>query len=473
MEPKDQETGAKARRSAGTGRGKISDETFVQIRESQKLGALGLFAMILQAMAIGIVSGIVIGVFRAAFTVLNRIGTSWVLPQEAAGFGGGLSVLLALGACCLVAGTLLRIEPTISGSGIPQVELAQMGRFPPMNWLRVLVTKFIGTLTSLTAGLSVGREGPCVQMGAAVGIGVGTYFYGAEAQKMHRYLTGGAVSGMTAAFSSPIAGVLFAIEDMKVVLDRRMFTFLAVAAASAWLMVDKILGLPMVFPFSGLGFPDAGSAAALVPSAILCGAAGACYSKLLIGTTLFEDRVAWPSKWLRIGLPFALVALLLRVYPDVLTGIGPSPTGLQTAGLTVGALATLFAVKAAFSCLSFASGVAGGILMPILALGSILGSLAFGIGTAFGAASPALSGTFMVACMASFFAAVVRTPLTSAALLTEMTGAWALLPLTLASAAAGSLISKALGTEPVYDSLKNRILRQREKAEGHAWAPRN
>ena len=119
MEPKDQETGAKARRSAGTGRGKISDETFVQIRESQKLGALGLFAMILQAMAIGIVSGIVIGVFRAAFTVLNRIGTSWVLPQEAAGFGGGLSVLLALGACCLVAGTLLRIEPTISGSGIP------------------------------------------------------------------------------------------------------------------------------------------------------------------------------------------------------------------------------------------------------------------------------------------------------------------------------------------------------------------
>lgn len=270
----------------------LSEETRIQIRESQKLGALGQLAFVLQALVIGAISGFVIGIFRMAFTVLNGLGTNWVVEEFQKGAEGFLFIAAALIFCCLLSGFLLKIEPMISGSGIPQVELAQIGKFPPMNWLRVLITKFVGTLTALAAGLSVGREGPCVQMGAAVGVGVGTFFYGKHAQTMHRYLTGGAVSGMTSAFSSPIAGILFAVEDMKVILDRRMLAFLAITAMSAWFMVKHILGLPLVFPFVGLeplGFLQLW---VLLPVCILSGVLGICQdtSKKLVRSLFIPEE---------------------------------------------------------------------------------------------------------------------------------------------------------------------------------------
>lgn len=446
----------------------LSEETRIQIRESQKLGALGQLAFVLQALVIGAISGFVIGIFRMAFTVLNGLGTNWVVEEFQKGAEGFLFIAAALIFCCLLSGFLLKIEPMISGSGIPQVELAQIGKFPPMNWLRVLITKFVGTLTALAAGLSVGREGPCVQMGAAVG--VGTFFYGKHAQTMHRYLTGGAVSGMTSAFSSPIAGILFAVEDMKVILDRRMLAFLAITAMSAWFMVKHILGLPLVFPFVGLeplGFLQLW---VLLPVCILSGVLGTVYCWILVSITCFEDRLPWPSRWVRLAVPFVMVALLLLFYPTVLTGFGPTPTQMEQLRLSIDFLLLLFLVKAFFSCFSFASGIAGGILMPILTAGAILGCLLSSIGQSAGILLSSQSGTIMILCMACFFSAVVRSPLTSAALLTEMTGDWTLLPVTLVASIAGNLIARYMGADPVYESLKARILRQREHAAPAAAA---
>ena len=448
----------------------LSEETRIQIRESQKLGALGQLAFVLQALVIGAISGFVIGIFRMAFTVLNGLGTNWVVEEFQKGAEGFLFIAAALIFCCLLSGFLLKIEPMISGSGIPQVELAQIGKFPPMNWLRVLITKFVGTLTALAAGLSVGREGPCVQMGAAVGVGVGTFFYGKHAQTMHRYLTGGAVSGMTSAFSSPIAGILFAVEDMKVILDRRMLAFLAITAMSAWFMVKHILGLPLVFPFVGLeplGFLQLW---VLLPVCILSGVLGTVYCWILVSITCFEDRLPWPSRWVRLAVPFVMVALLLLFYPTVLTGFGPMPTQMGQLRLSIDFLLLLFLVKAFFSCFSFASGIAGGILMPILTAGAILGCLLSSIGQSAGILLSSQSGTIMILCMACFFSAVVRSPLTSAALLTEMTGDWTLLPVTLVASIAGNLIARYMGADPVYESLKARILRQREHAAPAAAA---
>ena len=145
-------------------------------REVHDLGATGAGRLICQALLTGAVSGGVIGLFRIAYTRINAAVVALVgpaAPTEAA------AVACLFGVLCLMAaagGWLLRIEPLISGSGIPQVELMIAGRIPPMRCLRVLFAKFTGTLISLSAGLSVGREGPCIQMGAAVGLGVGRLF---------------------------------------------------------------------------------------------------------------------------------------------------------------------------------------------------------------------------------------------------------------------------------------------------------
>lgn len=188
------------------------------LRDLQALRALGVWRLTFQALITGGVTGAVIGLFRLAFTVINEGVVDYVHahnlsdPQVAVGIFAALAVLAAL------AWLLLRLEPLTSGSGIPQVELMVAGQMR-MNWFRVLWTKFAATLISLTGGLSVGREGPCIQMGAAVGSGVGHFWHDEKAQSMPRYLVGGSVAGLTAAFGAPVAGLCFAFEEMKTVLS--------------------------------------------------------------------------------------------------------------------------------------------------------------------------------------------------------------------------------------------------------------
>lgn len=135
----------------------------------QEIQTAGVGRLLLEALATGLISGFIIGVFRMAYNFVNatlvrefrlHVGT----PEGMILTGG--AILL----CAVIAWLMVRHEPLISGSGIPHVELVLRGKMP-MPWRRILWTKFIGTLASLSGGLSVGREGPCIQMGAAVGCG--------------------------------------------------------------------------------------------------------------------------------------------------------------------------------------------------------------------------------------------------------------------------------------------------------------
>ncbi len=445
----------------------IDSEVRFQLQESQKLGALGTFGLLVQAAAIGCITGLVIGAFRMLFNCLNHLSSDslrGVLPHETlAGMLPAYGVIFLL---FLLSVLFLRIEPMVSGSGIPQVELAQKGKYPPMNWFRVLAVKFLATLASLAAGLSVGRQGPSVQMGAAVGIGVGTMLHGRHAQSMHRYLTGGAVAGMTAAFSSPVAGLFFAIEDMQVVLDRRMLVFLTVASASAFFSVYGILGIPLLYPFQNTAFPEFAESAALAAVMAIAGICGSLYTRIMVGLILAEDRIRWKRPWIRTLLPFLLSGFLITVYPAVITGLGPAPLELENTSLAFSAVLMLFAVKVLFSAASFASCVSGGILTPMLTMGAMLGSCCFIAGNSLGIFTAGISGTVIAVAMAGFFAGVARTPVTAAALLIETTCAWNAAPFILLAAFAGHWIAGLLGTRPVYSYLRERILKQQETVSG-------
>ena len=440
---------------------RIARITVPVLREMQALRNESVFRLMVQAAFVGGASGAVIGAFR----LLYDLGNAWIVDWIR--HGEGLSLLLtvfgALVVMALTAGQLVRREPLISGSGIPQMELALAGQLP-FPWLRVVVCKFVGTLISLSGGLSVGREGPSIQMGAAVGCGFGQLFRklsGEAAGNAPRFLIAGSVAGLTAAFGAPVAGMLFAFEEVKTIVTVPLLLFTGVSAAAAWFVIEYLFGFGLVFPFAAIpSLPWAQLWVALLIG-IGTGLFSAAYNALLLQTTLLHDRQRILPVPLKPLLPFLLSGILLFLYPQVLAGIGISTAdlaGLTSAPLLLGALALLLAVKVGFSVLSFASGVPGGLLMPMLAIGSMVGALA---GTLFidaGMTSASQLPVCLLLGMTGLFAGTVRAPLTGTALVAEMSGAFACLPEMAVVALVATLVANKVGSPPIYDSLKKRIL---------------
>ena len=288
----------------------------------------------------------------------------------------GTLILLAL-----IVGQMVRKEPLISGSGIPQTELALAGLLPYPGF-RIVAAKFVGTLLSLSGGLSVGREGPSIQMGAAVGCGFGRIFQklaGEDPGHAPRFLIAGSVAGLAAAFGAPFAGMLFAFEEVKTIVTVPLLLFTGVASFSAWFVVTILFGFGLVFPFASI--PSLNWGQIWIPALLGVGTGlfSALYNAALIRVTELHDRQKLIPAPLKPLLPFLLSGVLLYAYPQVLVGIGYSTAdlgGLTPNGpLLLGPVALLLCVKIIFSILSFASGVPGGLLMPMLAIGSMVGAV--------------------------------------------------------------------------------------------------
>ena len=427
------------------------------LRDVDALRRQGVWRILLQALVTGGVSGAIIGLFRAAYDALSSLTVRVLHVNDLQTPLVATAIFLSLMALALLSMLLLRAEPLISGSGIPQVELMLHGHFR-MQWLRVLLCKFTGTLVSLTGGLSVGREGPCIMMGAAVGAGAGRLWNKNDQHDLPRFLVGGSVAGMTAAFGAPLAGMFFAFEEMKTLLGVPMLLFTGGCALAAWFVVDQLLGFGLVFPFASQQLLQ-WQQLWIPPLVGMCmGFLGTVYNATLLRLTLWEDRCRFLPFPVRTLLPFVLTGCLLYNYPQVLTGVGVTTLQLENPQLPLTALLALLTVKLLFSCVSFASGVSGGILMPLLLMGALGGACLTSSFIHLNMLDPAQTGTILTLGMAGMFAASVRAPLTGTALLVEMTGAFHNTPVVLLTAFVAVFTANTLHSSPVYDSLRTRCL---------------
>lgn len=431
------------------------------LREMQDLRNEGVVRLLFQAVVVGGGCGAVIGCFRAWYTYTNAEIVNLLERNDIYSLPGVLAIFGTLLALALSVGWMVRKEPLLSGSGIPQVELAVAGRLP-MPWLRIVVGKFVGTWLSLTGGLSVGREGPCIQMGAAVGCGFGR-LWRSDPQNAPRYLIAGSVAGLTAAFGAPVAGMLFAFEELKSIVSVPLLLFTSAAAAAAWGMVNKLFGFGLVFSFADLIPLHWGQIWLAVLLGLGLGGFGALYNALLMTVTRRYDRQKLLPVSLKPLLPFCLSGILLYCYPEVLVGVGIPITGLENNTLPFTALMLLFAVKIAFSILSFASGVPGGLLMPMLGIGGLTGACAASLLISLELIDPSQTAGILVLCMGGLFASTVRAPLTGAALVVEMTGALPSLPELAIVALLATLTANKIGSFPIYDSLRRRIMKARAR----------
>lgn len=404
--------------------------------------------IVMKSLLVGAIAGLVTVAFRVCVTQVFSAAQNLVTlahTQVWAAFLWFAAVALA----AFAVSRLLKWEPMITGSGIPQLEGELKGMFSH-NPLRVLVGKFAGGLLSLGAGLSLGREGPCIQMGAAVGKGFSRRGSGEEKNLL---MTGGGAAGLAAAFGAPLAGILFALEEVhKSFSAKILFTSIAACAASG-VVTRLLLGPAPIFsipltqsvPLSGYWL--------LVLLGVAAGLMGVFYNFAIQKTQDMYERMKKIPPSYRVAFPFAASAILAFLLPSILGGGVPLVGDMAAGKYALLILLLLLAAKFAFSMFSFCSGVPGGILMPMIVMGALLGN-AFGVfGTAVFGLPAALTQNFMIFAMAAFFGAIVRAPLTGIVLVCEMTAAYdQFLPLIITTFTA-YLVARLLHARPVYDQL--------------------
>ena len=417
--------------------------------QSFKLHLLG------ESLIVGVAAGLVISLYRFGISRLNQAMQSF-LGQAADQL---TSLLLFAGALligALVAGFCYQKEPLISGSGIPQVSAQLKGRLRPA-WFKVLFYKFCGGLMTLGGGLTLGREGPSVQIGAALGQGLGDLMRRPHLER--RYLiVSGAGAGLAAAFNAPIAGVIFALEEMH----RHLSSFALVSAMVASFTANYMAGLfygqhPVLF-FTDVKALPLHFYPVILLTGLLVGLSGVLFNKLImLGKGLYA-RLHLPP--LLAGLlPFAVVGVACCIWP-VLFGSGEHLIFLPVEGFKpLPQIVILYLTKLLLLVICFGSGLPGGIFFPLLVLGSLVGQGTGLVLQQAGLFPTELILTLSLMAMAGHFAAIVRAPLTGIILISEMTGSFAnMLPLGLISLIA-YLTAELCHSEPIYESLEKALHR--------------
>ncbi|MEJ0092645.1 MAG: ClC family H(+)/Cl(-) exchange transporter [Methylocella sp.] len=431
-----------------------------------------LLPLTLLAAAAGAGSGFICGLFRLALREADNLRIAFpenwrdlplpwrLLPpgwRDQPIVGCLLMVGIAAAATAFSAWLVRRFMPTAAGSGIPRVEAVIDGELPPAPFA-LLPVKFLGGLLAIGSGLALGREGPCVQMGATLAHRMGKLFGRNEADG-RSLLAAGAGAGLAAAFNAPLAGSAFVLEELIKKFEMRNAVAALGASASAIVVARLLTGPEPDFFVASLPYPDASDNLLCLALGGVAGLLGVVYNRTLLGALALADRLAnWPVE-VRAGLIGAAVGALAWFAPGLVGG-GDEITQTTLIGAEPLALLPLFfLVRLVLGSASYAAGTPGGLFAPLLVLGAQMGFF-------FGALchpDPGTSAThaimFAVVGMAAFFTTVVRAPLTGIILVTEMTANSRLLLPMLAACFSAMALATMLGEPPLYDSLKERTLR--------------
>lgn len=412
---------------------------------------------LVRAAVVGVIAGLFAVGFKWALAESERSRTTLVdwlraLPHAKLWAWSVLPVLgLFLGS--LVGWLVLRFSPDSPGSGIPHLKGVLL-HVRSMRWKSLLPVKFLGGAVGIGAGLSLGREGPTVQMGAAIGQAVADLLR-VPSRAVPQLLSCGAGAGLAAAFNAPLAGFLFVIEELHRELSARTFAGALVAALAADIVARALGGdLPS---FAIRGYPAVPLAA--LPAAVLIGVVGGglgvLFNRSLLRSAASTLNLRSIPRWVQPGIACAICGLVAWWLPEAVGGGHTTAERLLSGQLAWGAglLLLLLIAKFALTMISYASGAPGGIFAPMLLLGAVAGAV---IGKGLAHLFPALqphTTAFAILGMAALFTGSVRAPLTGIVLIIEMTGNYQQLLALGVACLIADLTAGALRDTPIYESL--------------------
>ena len=422
------------------------------------------FKLFWEGIVVGIFSGLVVSLFRFLLSKAEdfRIALYAQLTQLPVAYTASwFAVLLAVGGILY---WLTRHEPMADGSGIPQVKGVILGLMR-MNWFRILWVKLTAGVIGLGAGLSLGREGPSIQLGAVTAQGV-SRFLGRTRMEERYLITSGASAGLAAAFNAPLAGVMFSLEELHRNFSAVVLLPAMTAAMTSTFVSQLLFGRALTFNFRSIPrIPLDIHILYAILVAVIAGLCGVIFNYGLLNIHRFYSLPVFKNLYMKITFALLCAGILGFILPQVLGGGNRLVDELATKSFPLQLLFALLIGKFIFTLVSYGTGVPGGFFLPMLVLGALTGSICAWFLTASQLMLPSHGANIIIIAMAAFFSASVRAPITGTVLICEMTGSFYHLMILGMASAIAYIVAQLCGSQPIYEALLLRSLNSHSTPE--------
>lgn len=366
---------------------------------------------------------------------------------------GGL-IILAVGIAYSVS-LLMRGDPNIKGAGIPQVE-AQLSGFMEMDWRSVIWRKYIASTLTMSTSIFVDREGPSVQLGAAVGQGLAEIRHYPLSQR-RILIANGAAAGLAAAFNAPLAGTFFVMEEIYHNFSPLVWITSLTSALSANFISLYLFGLAPVLPIKYAHILPLQHYWQLLLLGLILGLASRLYQIWLLQVPVWFDRLRLLPWYYKSVIPMLLVIPLGFSLPVTLGSGNHLVLALAHHTPSLQILLLLLVIRFVFALISYGAGVPGGFFMPILAVGALLGVLFGHSLVQLNLLAPSFVTNLMIFSMAAYFAGISKAPFTAIMLTTELVGSMRnFMPLAFVVLVTYLTVDVTHGA-PIYEALAERL----------------
>jgi len=395
-----------------------------------------------------LVIGALVGMIVVAFILVTERFGARLYP----GGGAAWRRLLVPVVGSLGMGYLLyRFFPDARGSGVPQTKAALYARGGRIS-LATVFGKFFCTSATLASGIPLGREGPAVQVGAGIASVLGRKL-GLRPEKVKALIPVGAAAAIAAAFNTPLAAVLFALEEVVGDMHAPVLGSVVLASATSWAMLRLLLGNDPLFQVPQYQLVHPGEFAIYAVLGVAGGFVSVAFTKLLLW--MREKFLRFPKKtvWIQPVAGGLVVGVMGWFVPQLL-GVGYKQVGeILNGRIAFKLMLLLLVLKLIAVATSYASGNAGGIFGPSLFLGAMLGGVVGTVAQHFLPGYVASPGAYALVGMGTAFAGIVRAPMTSVVMIFEITRDYAVIVPLMISNLISLFISSRFQKQPIYEVL--------------------
>jgi len=399
-------------------------------------------------LVLALVIGALTGMAVVAFILLTERAGMRLYPVGGARWR---RLLLPVAGSLGIGYLLYRYFPDARGSGVPQTKAALFARGGRIT-MRTVIGKFFCTSATLASGIPLGREGPSVQVGAGIASVLGRRL-GLSPEKVKQLLPVGAAAAIAAAFNTPLAAVLFSLEEIMGDLHAPVLGSVVLASATSWMVLRLLLGNNPLFKVPQYQLVHPLEFAVYAVLGVAGGLVSVAFTKLLLGIRERFLRLPQNTVWFQPVAGGLLVGLIGLFVPQVL-GVGYGYVGDVLNGrMALNLIVLLLVLKLLAVTTSYASGNAGGIFGPALFIGAMLGGTVGSVAHRLLPAYTATAGAYALVGMGAVFAGIVRAPMTSVLMIFEMTQDYAVIvPLMIANLVS-LFVSSRLQPDPIYEAL--------------------
>jgi CIC family chloride channel protein len=395
-----------------------------------------------------LIIGALVGLVVVAFILVSERFGARLYP---AGGAAWRRLLVPVAGSLGVGYLLYRFFPDARGSGVPQTKAALYARGGRIS-LRTVIGKFLCTSATLASGIPLGREGPAVQVGAGIASVLGRKL-GLSPERVKALVPVGAAAAVAAAFNTPLAAVLFALEEVVGDLHAPVLGSVVLASATSWAMLRLLLGNDPLFQVPQYQLVHPGEFGIYAVLGFAGGFVSVAFTKLLLWTRARFLRFPKKTVWFQPVAGGLTVGIMGWFVPQLL-GVGYKHVGEVLNGrMALRLMILLLVLKLVAVATSYASGNAGGIFGPSLFLGAMLGGIVGTVAQRLLPGHVGSPGAYALVGMGAAFAGIIRAPMTSVVMIFEITRDYAVIVPLMISNLVSFFISARFQKQPIYEVL--------------------